>query len=114
MTTPYARKERQRFQLAKLGLSVAERPMSSLDSWIANQGTLELRTLLYTGGVSYCARNGMSFDDVRLRHGQGSEQIMRMYLHLAPEHDSRFMKMIPNIAIPERPVVGPRKVAASC
>jgi len=63
--------------------------------------------------VSYCVRNGMSFDDVRLRHGHGSEDIMRMYLHLAPGHDNRLLKLIPNIAVPDGPIVGPKKVAAN-
>ena len=46
--------------------------------------------------VSYCLRAGMSFDDVKLRHGHGSERIMRRYLHLAPGHDSRILACVPN------------------
>jgi len=60
--------------------------------------------------VSYCVRHGMSFDDVRMRHGHGSEEIMRMYLHLAPGHDARTLRMIPNIAAELGPKVGPSKV----
>lgn len=47
--------------------------------------------------VSYCVRAGMSFDDVRMRHGQGTDEVMRMYLHLAPGHDARTLRMIPNV-----------------
>ena len=60
--------------------------------------------------VSYCIRHGMSFDDVRLRHGHGSEEIMRLYLHLAPGHDARVLRMIPNIAAEVGPSVGPSNI----
>ncbi len=53
--------------------------------------------------VSFCVRAGMSFDDVRMRHGHGSEEIMRRYLHLAPGHDRRILGQIPNLV----PNVGP-------
>ena len=59
--------------------------------------------------VSYCVRYGMSFDEVRLRHGHGSEKIMRMYLHLAPGYDARVLRMIPNITAEIGPSVGPIK-----
>ena len=58
--------------------------------------------------VSFCVRHGMSFDDVRMRHGHGSEEIMRMYLHLAPGHDARTLRMIPNFSAEVGPSVGPR------
>lgn len=63
--------------------------------------------------VSYCVRHGMSFDDVRMRHGHGSENIMRMYLHLAPGHDARTLKMTPNIT-GEMGEVGPIVGPTSC
>jgi integrase len=46
--------------------------------------------------VSFCLRNGMPFDDVRLRHGHGSEKIMRRYTHLAPGYDKRVLAHVPN------------------
>ena len=49
--------------------------------------------------VSYCIRNGMQFDDVRLRHGHGSEKIMRRYTHLAPGYDKRVLAHVPNPTI---------------
>lgn len=61
--------------------------------------------------VSFCVRAGMSFDDVRMRHGHGSEEIMRMYLHLAPGHDARTLRMIPNIVAQVGPTNGPTEVA---
>lgn len=46
--------------------------------------------------VSFCIRNGMQFDDVRLRHGHGSEKITRRYMHLAPGYDKRVLAHVPN------------------
>lgn len=46
--------------------------------------------------VSFCIRHGMPFDDVRLRHGHGSEKIMRRYTHLAPGYDKRVLAHVPN------------------
>jgi integrase len=53
--------------------------------------------------VSYCIRNGMPFDDVRMRHGHGSEKIMKHYTHLAPGYDRRVLAHVPNPTAP--PVV---------
>ena len=61
--------------------------------------------------VSFCVRAGMSFDDVRMRHGHGSEDIMRMYLHLAPGHDARIMRQIPNLVPNAGPKAGPKQDA---
>ena len=58
--------------------------------------------------VSFCVRAGMPFDDVRMRHGHGSEEIMRMYLHLTPGHDARTLKMIPNVVANVGPNDGPK------
>lgn len=46
--------------------------------------------------VSFCIRMGMSFTDVKLRHGHGSERIMRRYMHLTPGYDSRILSCIPD------------------
>ena len=59
--------------------------------------------------VPFRVRPGMSFDNVRLRHGRGSEQILRMYSYLAPGHDGRTLRMIPNVL--PGPIVGPNKTA---
>jgi len=39
----------------------------------------------------------MAFDDARMRHGHGSEEIMRMYLHLAPATTRGLSRMIPHV-----------------
>jgi integrase len=46
--------------------------------------------------VSFCIRNGMPFDDVKMRHGHGSEKIMKRYTHLAPGYDKRVLAHVPN------------------
>ena len=43
--------------------------------------------------VSRCVRHGMSFDELRLSHGHGSEKIMHRYLHLAAGYDARVLRM---------------------
>lgn len=48
--------------------------------------------------VSYCIRSGMSFDDCKLRHGHGSERIMKRYMHLAPGYDKRILAHVPNLS----------------
>jgi integrase len=48
--------------------------------------------------VSYCIRSGMIFGDCKLRHGHGSEKIMKRYMHLAPGYDKRTLAHVPNLS----------------
>jgi integrase len=54
--------------------------------------------LLRHFSVSYCIRSGMQFDDVKLRHGHGSERIMKRYMHLAPGYDKRTLAHVPDLS----------------